>query len=391
MNLKKIAIVVHQYGDEICGGAEYHARILADHMKPYFNVSILTSENNENKQFQEKSKIHVKRFPVRFNFIRYVLKNKSFFASILRPLLKIGFVLLNKKSDYKVLKRSLYTPSLLKYIKSNQGEYDVFIFFSYLYYGSYYGMKLVKNKAVFIPLAHDEPIFYKTPKKLFYTPALTMFNTTSEMNLVKKSVALPKSKSVIIGCSINEEIMFDSSFKYPNPYLIFLGRIVKMKGAALLMEYFMKFTQKHKQYGLKLLLLGDKKMEIPKHNGIIYLGFRSETEKFQYLNNALALVNPSYLESLSLIVLESFYVGTPVIVNGASEVLVDHVDKSKAGFIFNSYNDFEDAVLQLLDKNEVRKSISNNGRKYYSENYSWEVIEKKVVREINALIEKNKG
>jgi glycosyltransferase involved in cell wall biosynthesis len=48
-------------------------------------------------------------------------------------------------------------------------------------------------------------------------------------------------------------------------------------------------------------------------------------------------------------------------------------------------------VIQLLDKNDMRKSISNNGRKYYSENYSWEVIEKKVVREINALIEKNKG
>ena len=74
MKTKKIAIVVHQYGDEISGGAEYHASILADHMTPYFDVSILTVENKKGERTQEKNKIHVKRFPVRNSFFRYVLK-----------------------------------------------------------------------------------------------------------------------------------------------------------------------------------------------------------------------------------------------------------------------------------------------------------------------------
>lgn len=391
MKTKKIAIVVHQYGDEICGGAEYHASILADHMTPYFDVSILTVENKKGERTQEKNKIHVKRFPVRNSFFRYVLKSKSFFASILRPLLKIGFILVKKKADYKVLKRSLYTPSLLKYIKNNQHEYAVFIFFSYLYYASYYGMKLVKNKAVFIPLAHDEPIFYKTPSTLFSTPALTMFNSTSEMKLVKERVDIPDARTAIIGCGVNEEVVFNSSFTYPNPYLIFLGRIEKMKGGGLLIDYFMKFSQKHKHYGLKLLLLGNKKMEIPKHDDIVYLGFKSESEKFQYLNNALALVNPSFLESLSLIVLESFYVETPVIVNGACEVLVDHVNKSDAGFVFNSFEEFETAVIQLLVNKEIRKKMSEKGKEYYNNNYRWSVIEEKTVSSINALIAKGES
>jgi glycosyltransferase involved in cell wall biosynthesis len=249
-------------------------------------------------------------------------------------------------------------------------------------------MKLVKNKAVFIPLAHDEPIFYKTPSTLFSTPALTMFNTTTEMELVKKRIAISEAKSVIVGCGVNEEVVFDSSFIYPNPYLIFLGRIEKMKGAGLLMDYFMKFSQKHNHYGLKLLLLGNKKMEIPKHDDIVYLGFRSESEKFQYLNNALALVNPSFLESLSLIVLESFYVETPVIVNGACDVLVDHVNKSDAGFIFNSFEEFETAVIQLLESKEIRKKMSEKGKIYYNKNYRWSVIEEKTVSSIHALITK---
>ena len=129
-------------------------------------------------------------------------------------------------------------------------------------------------------------------------------------------------------------------------------------------------------------------MAIPKHDDIVYLGFRSESEKFQYLNNALALVNPSYLESLSLIVLESFYVRTPVIVNGACEVIVDHVKKSDSGFIFNSYEEFETAVIQLLESKEIRKNMSEKGKKYFDNNYRWSVIEEKTVSSINALIEK---
>lgn len=385
---KKIAIVVHEYGEEICGGAEYHARILGDHLTKHFNVTFLTSEKNTDKHEELKEGIEVKRFPVRNNLFSFILKNKSFFASFLSFSLKIVFVILNKKPEYIALKRSLYTPDLFKYIEKNQEKYDVFIFFSYLYYASYHGIKLVNKKAIFIPLVHDEPVFYKTPKKLFSSPALIMFNTTSEMKLVKKRVDIPDAKTAVIGCGVNEDVMFDSSFKYPNPYLIFLGRIEKMKGGGLLMDYFTKFSKKHKHYGLKLLLLGNKKMAIPKHDDIVYLGFRSESEKFQYLNNALALVNPSYLESLSLIVLESFYVRTPVIVNGACEVLVDHVKKSDSGFIFNSYEEFETAVIQLLESKEIRKNMSEKGKKYFDNNYRWSVIEEKTVSSINALIEK---
>lgn len=42
MRKEKIAFVVHMYGENICGGAEYECRVLAEHMTKNFDVDVLT-------------------------------------------------------------------------------------------------------------------------------------------------------------------------------------------------------------------------------------------------------------------------------------------------------------------------------------------------------------
>lgn len=389
MSQKKIAIISHQYGKNICGGAEFHARILAEHLTKHFEVTVLTSKNESDDKDDLINGLKIKRFSVKTSFLLRAIKGKSMAHRLLSVFVKVGFILLNKKSDYKVFERSLYTPDLLQYLRENKDYFDVFIFFSYLFYPSYFGMQIVQKKAVFIPLAHDEPTFYKTPKKLFSVAALTLFNTQVEMELVKKRVHIPDIKCAVVGCGIDENSVFEKQTSFEKPYLVYIGRIVKMKGADVLINYFVDFVNNHPQYGLKLLLLGNKAMELPQHNDVVYLGFTEENKKFQYLSNALALVNPSYLESLSLVVLESFFVETPVIVNGACEVLAQHIEKSKAGFTFTNYNDFEKAVLLLLNDSIITKKLGQNGKRYYQENYSWKIVERKIVDSIHKLISSN--
>lgn len=389
MNRKKIAIVSHQYGENICGGAEFHARILAERLTAYFEVTVLTSENEDNIPDNPKKGVILKRFAIKKSFFHRVVRGKSKPVSLIRLLIKLGFILLNKKTAYKVLERSVYTPDLLRYLSKHKTDFDVFIFFSYLFYPTFFGMRLVKEKAIFIPLAHDEPTFYKTPKKLFATPALTLFNTQVEMELVQNKISIPNDKCAVVGCGINETISFNTETVYPKPYLLYVGRIVRMKGADLLINHFIKFAKHHPKFELKLLLLGNKIMEIPDHADVVYLGFIPEQKKFQYLNNALALANPSYLESLSLVVLESFFVETPVIVNAKCEVLRRHIERSCAGYTFANYIDFEKAVLSLLNNKATYKKMAQNGKKYYQKNYSWKVVEKKIVTHIHALINPN--
>ena len=76
-------------------------------------------------------------------------------------------------------------------------------------------------------------------------------------------------------------------------------------------------------------------MKIPSHSDIEFLGFVSSEEKLQLMAGATVYMMPSKNESLSIVTLEAMAQSTPVLANGGSGVLVDHIKHSGAGRIRN--------------------------------------------------------
>jgi glycosyltransferase involved in cell wall biosynthesis len=124
---------------------------------------------------------------------------------------------------------------------------------------------------------------------------------------------------------------------------------------------------------LKLVLAGKLFMEKTIDPDIIYMGFVDEDVKITLLQNAMALVIPSLYESLSLVTLESMAQGVPVIANRDCEVLKDHIENSKSGFLFNDYESFKTAMDAVLDHAIDKTGLIANGKKYVAENYTWDV------------------
>jgi glycosyltransferase involved in cell wall biosynthesis len=77
-----------------------------------------------------------------------------------------------------------------------------------------------------------------------------------------------------------------------------------------------------------LVLMGVKLMKLPDEPYLRFAGLLSERERLHALEAATVVVVPSPYESLSLLALEAFAVGTPVLANARSEVLVDHCHKT---------------------------------------------------------------
>ena len=89
---------------------------------------------------------------------------------------------------------------------------------------------------------------------------------------------------------------------------------------------------------------------------------------------ATVVVVPSPYESLSLLALESFAVGTPILANARSEVLVDHCQKSNAGLYYADRDEFGECLRLLLADHRLRAAMGRNGRAYVRQNYRWDVI-----------------
>ena len=77
---------------------------------------------------------------------------------------------------------------------------------------------------------------------------------------------------------------------------------------------------------------------------------------------------------MSLLALEAMAVGTPVLCNGRSEVLVEHCVKSNAGLYYQERDEFIECTKLLLGDERLRRAMGRNGKDYVKRNYRWDVI-----------------
>ena len=73
-----------------------------------------------------------------------------------------------------------WCPALLEYLERNQKQYDVLIFFTYLYAPTVLGVRIAPHKTILVPTAHDEPaIHLEIYKDVFSAPAASPTTPTS--------------------------------------------------------------------------------------------------------------------------------------------------------------------------------------------------------------------
>lgn len=125
-------------------------------------------------------------------------------------------------------------------------------------------------------------------------------------------------------------------------------------------------------------------MPIPNHPDIIDLGFVDEQTKWNALAACDLLVMPSPYESLSIVLLEAWAVGKPVLVNGKCDVLIGQSRRAQGGLWYTNKDEFQ-VVLEKMDE-EVRKQLGLQGKSFVETNYVWSKIESKYLELIQELI-----
>lgn len=389
----KVAFVVQRYGMEISGGAELHCRWVTEHMQKYWDVQVLTTRAFDYLTWKDHypkgddlvNNVPVKRFsvtkprnPERFGRLQnYILSNEHRLEDELRWLDEEGPL----------------SPSLVRYIEENEKAFDYFVFFSYRYYHSYWGINTVPEKSILVPTAENDPVVHlRIFKNLFRKPQAIIYNSVEEREMINQVSQNDKilGEVVGVGTEVPSAVFVDEfrqKYDIKGDYLIYIGRIDENKGCVELFDFFLRFKKKTGSE-IKLVLVGSTLLKIPAHPDIRYLGFVSEEDKFAALAGSLALIMPSFYESLSMVTLEAWALKKPVLANARCEVLKGQCLRSNAGLFYESQVEFAEALKLLLSSPSLRDAIGENGERYFNANYTWEVIENKYLAIVDQLDKK---
>jgi glycosyltransferase involved in cell wall biosynthesis len=164
-----------------------------------------------------------------------------------------------------------------------------------------------------------------------------------------------------------------------------LGRVDDGKGAALLSRFFTAYKRR-RPGPLQLVFAGPVVNQPPDHPDIVVTGPLDDGEKWSALRDAEVLVSPSPNESFSLVVLEAWASGTPVVVHGRCPATMEHVRRSHGGLAFTGYATFETILDRLLADASLRDALAAAGKRYVEENFSWPVLIDRYARFLEGVI-----
>ncbi len=382
--MKKIGIIVQRYGVEINGGAEYHARLIAEKISKYFKIEIFTTSaldyitwgHHYNQKLETINNVLVNRFRVKKE------RDPERFGKIQKKIFEDEHTLDDELEWLK--EEGPYVPALLDELEKRESEFEYYIFFSYRYYHSYFGLSKFRKKSILVPTAeHDEVIYMRIFKNLFKIPKAIIYNSHEEKELINKVSGNQNvtGKIVGVGSEIPEKSdpeNFKEKYGLKSKYFLYIGRLDENKGVPELLRYFLRVL-KRDNIDIKLVLIGKSVIDIPDHKNIIYLGFLNDKEKYSALAGAEFLIIPSQFESLSMVTLEAWAIGKPVLANGRTEVLKGQCIRSNAGLWYSNYEEFRQTINLLSENSKLKKELGSNGKNFFNKNYSWNVIEKKYI------------
>lgn len=376
--MRRIAFVIQRYGKDVVGGSESLCRQVAEKLAGRYQIDVLTTCARDYHTWQNdypagesiSNGVRVFRFPVDY-------PRRWYFAHLNRLVYR-SLPLPFRLEEIWMKAQGPFAGSLFEYIEACRGSYDLFVFFTYLYCTTYFGLPPVKDKAVLVSMAHPEPPLYlKIFRRVFQFPRAFVFLTEEEKELVERNFPRRNKKWIVAGAGVDVPGRGEGELPLlaeRAPYLLYLGRVDPGKNTDRLFDYFSRFRASHPDITCHLLLAGHCGVDLLEKKGIFYLGFLTEETKFTLIRNALAVVQPSRYESLSLVTLEAMAMGTPVLVNGESAVLAGHCRRSGGGLGYTDYSSFATALYRLLTDPAWRERIGRLGSRYVAENYRWEKI-----------------
>jgi glycosyltransferase involved in cell wall biosynthesis len=378
----KLACVVQRYGPGVVGGSESHCRSIAERLAAHHDVTVLTScatdylswKNEFSPGTTQVGPVRVTRFPAEHQRRRHDFTELNHVVSMRRATAD------DERRWFE--ENGPVVPGLLDHLRSAGASYDRVLFWTYRYYPSYFGVPLVRDRAILVPTAEEDPaINLPSLRQLFQLPRGFVFLTPEEAELVCDRAGGSLPPHCVIGTGLAPVRSAKTSVEradrpgqpFARPFVLYLGRVEPHKGCETLLRFFQTFVERTGS-DLQLVLAGPVFMPILSHPSIVALGFVDDDTRAQLLQSALALVVPSPYESLCIALLEAWNHALPALVNGQCRVLKGQVLRANGGLYYDNVLQFIAGLRTLVEQPAMTTQLGRQGLEYVDQHYRWPTV-----------------
>ena len=388
----RLAFVVPRYGADVVGGAETLVRGLAEHLASAGSaVEVLTTCARDHLSWKNVlpagasrvAGVIVRRFPVRLRDTRRHawLQQRILRGSRLHP-----------TEEARWVEESVGSTELFDHLTRRGAEYDLVCFAPYLFGTTLRGVPLVPGRAVLIPCLHDEPFAHLgVVRDAFQACRGFIFNSPPEAALAEKLYGVGDRPGGVVGLGFDppppaDAVALRRRHGLEGPLLFYLGRKETGKNVPLLIEYALRYRALRGP-NLTLVLAGDGPVTAPPGSpGVRDLGYLDAAAKAAAYAAATVVCQPSVNESFSIVLMEAWLAGTPVLVHARCEVTAHHVMSAGGGLTFEDFYEFAEALDLLLEDAERRRRLGSQGRAYVEAEYSWPAVTARLRETLERLV-----
>ena len=375
-DVRRLALVVPRFGENVWGGAELHGRWLAErlagrgHAVDIYTTCALdhrTWRNELAPGTEQHGALRVHRF--------LATERDLHIHGELDRAITSGFTL-SLEEEQLWLRHGVSSESMEEALATDADRYDAVLALPYLFGTTYFAYLACPHKAVLIPCLHDEPFAYRGfVREMLGGARGLLFNTEAEAALAQR-ICGELAPSGVVG------VGFDAPGPAPRrrkrrgsggpPSLLYVGRREGGKNTPLLVGYFIKYKQRRPDHPLVLTMAGSGD-PLPARPDVVEVK-PNWSKPHEMFGGATVFCLPSTNESLSIVLLRAWLYERPALVHGGCTVTREHCERSNGGLWFTSYAEFEEVLDRMLASTSLRSSLGRNGRAYVESEYSWPAV-----------------
>jgi glycosyltransferase involved in cell wall biosynthesis len=282
-------------------------------------------------------------------------------------------------------------PDMLEAAASSDAE--LVAFSPYLFYPAVRGVPMLGDRSILHGAAHDEPALHLDVMQHMYAAAGGLsYYTDAERDLAESLFPVSHKPKITLGLGIDEPdttgditTVRETFGIGDRPYVVCVGRVENGKGARALDGFFREYALR-RNGDLALVFVGPASEQLDPHPDIIVTDRVDEATKHALVAGALVSISPSAMESFSMVILESWVAGTPVLVNAKCGATVEHASRGQGGLWFDDYPSFEVALDRLVRDTALRDVLALNGLNYTVATFSWEAVIDRYVRFCRSML-----